>query len=248
MLASQANANSDSRIPKGQLTVDSIYHTANEKVKLKWHVEQPQELEDVVIINPTTDEVEATRNLTVQISMIGSDVTRGWSQISTDSEVKIGGGDWMPLFSGKGKDVNMSEVLIEQQISTGTTIEFRSRVTPWNSFWNVLPHYLQWKTNTSEHIKIYRNGDDVPYFGQNGDALRLEEYLKPFIVDNKIVIGDLDYIYCAELSHEDTSRPGYDMQDVIVLVRFIDEETGAGTASGEEDGHLNGGESENDHR
>lgn len=233
-LANQSDPNPIEE-PSGQLHINSSLIKEGGKALISWSITHPQELEDVVEVDED-DNIVTKKKLTVQVSMIGTGVTsnNGNTQHTTVNQIKVGGG-WIEIFKGKGDDVDMSEVLYEEEVEEGTKIEFRAK-------------YDDWRTNASEHVQTFVNGDYPPAFDASDSGVKsAEEYLQPFIVNGKLALGALDYIYAAELTHTNTSSNGYDLQDSIVLVRFIDESTGAGTERGEITEYINGGHSNNGH-
>jgi len=235
--ANQSQSNSLDE-PTGQLHINSSRIKEGGKALLSWSVTHPQELLDVVDIDPVTDTVVTTKKLIVKVSMIGTGVTsnNGTVQYKTWNSIKVGNEGWTEIFAGKGDDVDMSEVLYEREVPEGTEIKFAA-------------YYDHWVYNNDRRVRTFKNGDYPPTVAASSSGAKsAEEYLQPFIVDGKLALGNLDYIYAAELTHTDTSSSGYDLQDSIVLVRFIDPETGAGSDRGEIQSYLNGGHSSNNHQ
>ena len=54
-------------------------------------------------------------------------------------------------------------------------------------------------------------------------APSLESFIKPYLDANgKVKIGPMDVIVFMELTHTNVNDPGYDLQDMVLLVTFTD--------------------------
>ncbi|WP_018970401.1 hypothetical protein [Rubritalea marina] len=242
-------------IPIGKLHIGAEIVMVDDYPVLTWETTHPQTIHSVIAIGGSTgsgegagdsgsagsadDEIVTKRKLLVKVSMIGTGITdSGGNEYDSVSEICFNHGEWEHVFTGPGAAVDVTEVLVERVVEAGTSIEFRSRYAG----------YKQWRYNDSPEVQIFVDGDEPPK-NPSSDALATsaEEYMLPYTENGRLVLGALDLIYAAELTHTDTSSHGYDMQDAIVLVRFTDLETGVGSARGEVDEHINGGTSNNGH-
>ncbi|WP_018970404.1 hypothetical protein [Rubritalea marina] len=241
-------AKQEPAIPIGKLHIDTDVVYATTKPVLTWEVTHPQTIEDVIEIEDIIDIGDGKKNddtivtkkeLLMKVSMIGTGITdSSGKEYNSANEIRINGGSWQHIFTGPGAAVDVTEVLLEEVIEEGSTIEFRARYTG----------YDDWRYNTSSEVQIFFDGDEPPANAKANDGdTSAEEYMRPYTKDGKLVLGALDLIYAAELTHTKTSDKGYDMQDSIVLIRFTDLETGVGSSKGEVDENVNGGKSNNGH-
>lgn len=237
-------------IPIGKLHIGATIVMKEDFPVMTWDTTHPQTISDVVDVGGGAssgggsgggedDLVVSKKRLLVKVSMIGTGITdASGNEYPSVTEMRFNYGDWEHVFTGPGAAVDVTEVLIEKVIEDGMAIEFRSRYIGYN----------QWRYHDSDEVEIFIDGDEPPT-NPSSDALATsaEEYMKPYTQDGRLVLGALDMIYAAELTHTNKSSSGYDMQDSIVLVRFTDLETGIGSARGEVDDHINGGTSNNGH-
>ena len=228
-------------IPIGKLHIDATVVVPNVIPNLSWEITHPIDVSDVVDIDEGSDTVTTTKKVLVKVSMIGTGITdRSGNQYDSVSEIKFGSGDWEHIFTGPGRAVDTTDILIEKKIESGVKIQFRSRYTG----------YPEWRHNTSSEVQVLTKGQTPPSNPASDNlATSAEKYLQDYTQGpgGTLSIGDLDIIYAAELTHTDTSSSGYDMQDSIVLVSFSDIETQVGTAKGEVVDYVNGGKSNNGH-
>lgn len=227
-------------IPIGKLHIDSTVVEPNVIPNLSWEITHPIDITDIVDIDEENDTITTTKKLIVKVSMIGTGITdRRGREYDSISEIKFGSGPWEHIFTGPGRAVDRTDILIEKNIASGINIQFRSRYAG----------YSEWRYNTSSEVQVLTNGQSPPLNpASNSNAKSAAWYMKEHTTEGgKLILGDLDLIYAAELTHTNTSSAGYDMQDSIVLLRFSDIETQVGTAQGELPGNVNGGKSTNDH-
>ena len=214
-LAMTTLAIADSQPPVGYLKAEDIVPEGTAPT-LEWGIVHPsKDIDDLITIDDD-DKVTTLKALHVDVYMVGTGVTSdgGKKQHETQAQIDLGGG-YLPFFKGIGKDVTPSKALISKEVPSGTVINFQAYFSS----------KLGWKGNGSNEVIILKDDDAVPSeLGQNGGQ-QLEDYLSLFIKAGKIDLGPFDYIYCAELTHTDSSSDGYDLQDSIVLVRFTELET-----------------------
>ncbi|MEO1857883.1 MAG: hypothetical protein ABGY95_11050 [Rubritalea sp.] len=228
-------------IPIGKLHIDATVVVPNVIPNLSWEITHPIDVTDVVDIDENTDTVTTTKKVLVKVSMIGTGITdRRGNEYDSVSEIKFGTGPWEHIFTGPGRAVDTTDILIEKEVEPGVKIQFRSRYTG----------YDEWIYNSSSEIQVLTKGQKPPSNPASDElATSAEKYMQDYSQgpDGTLSIGDLDIIYAAELTHTDTSSSGYDMQDSIVLVSFSDIETQIGSAKGEAMDKVNGGKSNNGH-
>ena len=198
----------DAKIPVGTLSVNKNLVEKDEKPLLTWNITHPISALDEVISVDGNDNISVLKDVKVDVYMVGTGVTSdgGSKQYTTQSYIGFGNG-WEHVFTGKGDDVIPSVVHISKELSAGTKITFAAK-------------FNNYCYNHDDEVILLREGDSAPGgLGDNGGA-SLESYLKAYVEDGKLSLGDLDVIYCAELTHTDKGSNGYDLQDSIVLLRF----------------------------
>jgi hypothetical protein len=200
----------DSKVPTGSLWSNKSVVEHKEKPKLSWNIQHPLgELDEVIEVDKN-ENVILQKDARVEVYMVGTGVTSngGETQHTTVTHMSFGNG-WEHLFTGKGDDVVPGKVLMSKDLSAGDVISFTA-------------YFRDWRDNSSDHVTILTDGDKPPTgLGQNG-GVALETYLEGYVENGKLDLGPLDIIYCAELTHTNSKDSGYDLQDSIVLVRFIE--------------------------
>lgn len=206
--------------PTGKLTINRKMVREGYTPDMKWKIKLPITTVKDVIETNDQDVVTAKEKLRMDVYMVGSGVTSSnggsityWT---TKSEIKFHD-SWNLIYQGNGEDLmtndssdNSSVIRISTVLEQGDSVWFRARYTDGGSQ----------RYNENDEIEILYNGDEPPHNPAANGVTSAEDYLKPYIVNGKLALGPLDFIYCSELTHTDKSKSGYDLQDSIVLVRF----------------------------
>jgi hypothetical protein len=207
-----ASVPGDSQPPVGTLTAGSNIVITGERPELEWSVRLPsKDVEDIVRIDKNNN-VSTKKKVRVDVYMIGTGITSdyGQTQHETRTEINLGSG-FESVFTGKGRDVRPSQVLISRVLEAGTKITFRA-------------FFQDWIYNTSPEVVILLDDDKLPKeLGRDGSE-QFHNYLNVLVMDGKMDMGPSDLIYCAELTHTDKKSYGYDLQDLVVLLRFTEME------------------------
>lgn len=202
----------DPQPPVGTLTTESDIVISGERPELVWNVRLPsRDVEDIVSIDKNHN-VRTKRKVRVDVYMIGTGITSdyGKTQHETRTEIDLGEG-YQSVFTGKGRDVRPSEVVISKVLAAGTQINFRT-------------FFQNWTYNTSKEVIILMDDDKLPKeLGRDGGEY-FHNYVNVLIKDGKMDMGPSDIIYCAELTDTDKKSYSYDLQDVVVLLRFTEME------------------------
>ncbi|MBK1830366.1 hypothetical protein JIN77_06495 [Verrucomicrobiaceae bacterium R5-34] len=201
-------------IPTGSLDVSELMVRQGVAPTFSWNIEYPAQVTDVVDINED-DEIIPKTKLRVRVSMIGVGLTDQYgTQYPAKVYMKLGNKSWDNIFSGTSSQVKPDVDLIDTVVKAGTTFEFAAKLN-----WTGYDYYY----NDSSNITVLKNGDTPPSVAAGySDQTSVAEYLRPYIQDGKIALGPMDVIYVSELTHSQYQKneSGYDMQDVITLVRF----------------------------
>lgn len=206
--------------PIGELNINRKMVREGHTPNMKWEIKLPVITVKDVIETDDDDVVTAKEKLRMDVYMLGSGVTSVWggkiTYWTTLSEIRFKD-SWNLIYLGNGEDLmsnnssaNSSVIRVSTVLEKGDKVEFRARYTKGGSQ----------RDNKDDEIEILYNGDEPPHNPAANGVATAEDYLKPYIVNGKLDLGPLDFIYCSELTHTDKSKAGYDLQDSIVLVRF----------------------------
>lgn len=212
-MASQGYSQQDPAIPVGNIQVNQNMVRQGVSPILTWGIEYPTKVTDVITIDPVNEVIVTKTKLRVQVSVIGVGITDQYGrEYPATSYIKFSSSGWKHIFSGRGYQVNPSQVLIDRVVEQGEKFEFAAKLD--------LSGYSYYYNN-SANVRVLKNGDSPPtnaagYTHQSS----LEEFLRPYVKDGKLALGPLDIIYAAELTHSNQSHSGFDLQDTVVLVRF----------------------------
>ena len=209
---SLAHANNPEPVPTGELNVNLTMVRQGVAPALNWKIHFPTKVTDVVDI-PPTDEIIPKTKLRVKMSMVGVGLTDQYgTQYPAKNHIKFGSSGWQHLFTGRGRDVRPSEVLVDRIVQPGEALRFAARVDV-----SGYPYYY----NQNANITVLKNGDTAPNVAAGYDhQTPVASYLRPYVKNGKIAIGPMDVLYVSELTHSDPNQSGYDMQDSIVLIQF----------------------------
>lgn len=155
----------------------------------------------------------------MKIRVLGASYQTGWTSKGkpvwgwVQSEVRVGGGSPWDLFLYNTQDkILPTSIYASQTVLQGQAIDFRSRVYNGN-FW------LNYRSTTalSSNVMTLINGDLPPLSVINN----VESYLQPYIdAGGYVNIGPKDVIMLFELGQTDPLSPGFDLQDLVLLVSF----------------------------
>lgn len=203
----------DPAVPVGTLNVNQLTVREGVSPKLTWNISYPSAVSTVVDIDDSTEEIVTKTKLRVQTYVIGVGITDGSGrEYPARSYIHFSSTGWKHLFTGVGSAVQPDYLYDDRIVNVGEKIRFAAKLD--------LDGY-GYHYNDSNNIRVLVHGDRPPSNSAGYDhQTSAEEYLRPYIKDGRLVLGPLDIIYAAELTHTDTSHYGFDLQDTIVLVRF----------------------------
>ena len=200
----------DPQPPVGTLTANHKTVISGKRPTLTWSVTHPSRDIDNIVTIKSNGDVVTKNQVRVEVYMLGTSVSTdyGQTQHEVTTQIDLGSG-YQDFFTGKGKDVVPSDVLISDIIPAGTKINFRA-------------YYTAWIDNKSDQVIVLKDDDAPPApLSKNGAAYQ-KNYLSGLLRNSKLDMGPFDLIYCAELTHTDKNSSGYDLQDCIVLLRFTE--------------------------
>ncbi len=230
-------------MPAGWLTAFPTIVQTGTKPTLTWGINYPSIVDDYIdIIPPST--VKTTEVLDCEVRILGAGVTvttnnNGFSFVPTEAQLSYAGGSYTRIFYGTNLNVNPNTVVWSRtNIPKNTLLRFGGRYY-YNNQWGP---YFNSQGNT-QNVRTLMNGQTPPSNIPDYGAPSLETFLLPYLgPDGKVKIGPMDVIVFMELTHTDSqmSDPGYDLQDMVLLVTFKSRATSSAPP-----GSINGVDSNN---
>jgi hypothetical protein len=210
-------------MPSGWLTAYPTIVQTGTKPTLTWGINYPSIVEDYVTITPPST-VTADEELDCEIRILGAGVTvtssnsDSFSFVPTEALVSYDGGTYTRIFYGTNLQVNPSQVVYTKTIPKYKKLRFGGRYR-YNNQWGP---YFNSQSGT-QNVRSLVNGNTPPSNVPEYNAPSLESFIKPYLTPTgKVNIGPMDVIVFMELTHTDSqmSNPGYDLQDMVILVTF----------------------------
>tara|TARA_R110002096_G_scaffold238140_4_gene429583 strand:+ start:493 stop:1410 length:918 start_codon:yes stop_codon:yes gene_type:complete len=211
-------------IPVGSLSAFPTIVQTGTHPTLTWSVTIPETVEELIeIIPPGT--IIPKRDLIMDVRMLGAGVTvssssssQGFYFVPIQVQINYNGSGYSQIFYGDNNDVNPNQIIHTIDAKVGDSIDFGSRYY-YNNQWG------QWysTTNDANNVVALKNGDTPPTTTPMHNAPTIESFILPYIgSDGKMVLGPREVIYLMELTHNDSSHSGFDLQDAAILVGFYD--------------------------
>jgi hypothetical protein len=209
-------------MPSGWLTAYPTVVQTGTKPTLTWGINYPSIVEDYITITPPGT-VTADEDVDCEIRVLGAGVTvsssnsNSYSFVPTEATMRYDNNSYTRIFYGTNHDVNPNQVVSSFVLKKNKDLNFGGRY--YYSGWG--PNFTS--QSGTQNVRTLVNGmtppSNVPSYG----APSLESFLQPYLgQDGKVKIGPMDVIVFMELTHYDsqTSNPGYDLQDMVLLVTF----------------------------
>ncbi len=210
-------------LPSGWLTASPQVVQAGTRPTLTWGINYPSIVEDyVTIIPPAT--LEADEEVDCEIRILGAGVTAtsygssDYTFVPTEALMSVGGGSYQRIFYGTNLEVNPNQVVSTFTLGKNQKLKFGGRYY-YNRSWGPLFN----SDSGTDNVRSLVNRDTPPSNVPDYNAPSLESFIKPYLSqDGKTAIGPMDVILFMELTHYDSqqSDPGYDLQDLVILVTF----------------------------
>jgi len=176
--------------------------------------------------------ISPTQNLYADVRIIGQGVTvqsgSSFTYVPTEATMSINdSSNFTRIFYGTNPQINPGSVInlssifgtsySNNLIQKGKVLRFGGRYY-YNNAWGT--HY---KSSSGDNVRFLVNGDTPPSNVPQYNAPSLESFLRPYLDSTgKVKIGPMDVIIFMELTHSATQKsdPGYDLQDLVLLVTF----------------------------
>jgi hypothetical protein len=123
---------------------------------------------------------------------------------------------WSRIFSGTQNSIKPTSVILETTVEKNEKINFGAR-----GFRNVwLPLYST--AVSTPNVVTLKDGDKLPTAIAAFQQGVIEGFLKPYLAADGVTlkIGEDNLILLYELGQTSTSAPGFDLQDLVMLVTF----------------------------
>ncbi len=209
-------------MPSGWLTAFPTMVQTGTHPTLTWGINYPSIVEDYITIEqPAT--IEADEDIECEIRVLGAGVTvsrsgqSGYEFVPTEAWMNVDGDGWDRLFWGTNHNVNPNQVVESFTLKKNETLKFGGRY--YYNGWGPWFH----SDSGGDNVRTLVNGDFPPDNVPDYGAPSLESFLQPYLNPNgRVNIGPMDVIVFMELTHYDSqkSNPGYDLQDMVLLVTF----------------------------
>lgn len=223
---SEADLSDNHKIPPdpvGWLTAYPTIVKTGTKPTLSWSITYPSLVQDFIeVIAPGT--INPTETVDAEVRVLGNGVTLSSANSNTftfvDAEawISFANSSWSRIFFGNNHNVNPSRVVWSRKnIQPGETLRFGGR------FFSRGFGPFRHSTDGFSYVRTLVSGDTPPSNIPTVNAPSLEDFIKPYLgPDGKVNIGPMDVIVFMELTHNDNQQndPGYDLQDMVLLVTF----------------------------
>ena len=217
-------------IPTGSLTAYPTEVQTGTKPTLTWTISYPSVVKQFLTITNGTGitgalgaTVTPNQNLICDIRILGAGVTTQNSNgtinyIETAAKLRYNGSSsWTTIFDGKQTDtiVKTQGIIKTLNVTSGKALDFGGQYY-YNGSW-----FTFFNGTNGTNVQTLVNGDACPSYVPAYNAPSLETFLKPYLdASNKVRIGPMDVVVFMELTHTNKSDPGYDFQDLVLLITF----------------------------
>ncbi len=214
-------------IPTGSLSASPTIVHAGTHPTLAWNVTLPQSVIDIVdIVPPGT--IKPKKNLTMNVRVLGASVKRVWTNskgqvtkwewVPTEALLRYNSGSYTRIFYNTHDKVNPNTIVKTQTVAKNSTINFGGR-------YNVDGSWATTYTSTTHQHNVIalKNGDTPPTTTPLYQQPTIESFILPYLdAQGNIKLGPRDVIYLMELTHTDRNDGGFDLQDLVLLVTFVE--------------------------
>lgn len=224
--------------PYGSLAAASSVVRADSHVSLNWNVEFPEErnLNSLIKVPSDTSNVQIKKSTEAEIRVLGVAYGPSYKQFLVEGYVD-GGSGTQSLFTGRGVDVDPSEVVAELDLEAGDELSFHFQgwqnsgpTTPREDWWAAEPVYTG---AGDDRLIILKDGDVLPVANPAFDQGDIASFVAPYLREEDddddddddrdglvLDLGPKDLIVLVELSNFHREHELADLQDYVLLVTF----------------------------
>lgn len=226
-LTSFASGQSQPIIPTGDITAFPTFVQAGTNPTLTWNVTLPEKVTDVITITPPGT-ITPKKTMTMKVRVLGASVKRvwlnsrgqvtDWEWVPTEALMKYNSGSYSRIFYNTQNNVNPNTVVKQQTVYNNNTINFGGRYYVDGSWSNMFT-----SQNSQYNVVALKNGDTPPTTTPMYQQPTIESFILPYLdPQGNIKLGPRDVIYLMELTHTDRNHGGFDLQDLALLVTFVE--------------------------
>ena len=219
VLAESPVPHGDPYLPVGTLNVSKRMVRTGVKPLLSWHIEYPENVTDVLEINPRSG-VTPKKDILMEVRVVGAAFQVGSKHTPLNVQARVGtGSQWESVFYGADHSVDASDVVLSQIVRAGTTVDFAAKARKTDGSW----YSTRSTVNETPTVQAMPNGTDVPFYVPAYEQGTIESFLSQYISpDNQVTVGPRDLVYLFELYATDQNSKSFDMQDIVMVVTFKD--------------------------
>ena len=202
----------------GALTAKPGWNSVASGPQLSWRIDHPQTVEDLVVVDPATGAFTTKKEVRMQVNVLGvgknSFGGRGALWMSIGS-----GQDWSLLFDGTPETVDLRNIVLDRVLPAGTLVNLAARGREGESGW-----YPARSTETSSPgLRVLVNDNPAPAIVSRHPEGFLRSVLSgtPAGAEPRVVmIGPKSALVFFELTAGEAGAPGFDLQDLVVMLSF----------------------------
>jgi hypothetical protein len=218
--APDEGAHGDPYVPVGKLQVSPTWVATGVKTTLQWEIEHPKNFGDLALAGAsgalmTAEQVQAE----IRVLGVAFQDDEGRDDLPATLWVRVGGGGspWNRVFYGKAQDVNPSKVLFKEWVDPNQKIDLAAYGQADDGSWNG----IVWTVQNSHNLAHLTNGDHLPDHFPDPSSAGMESFTSALLAEDEqtIEIGPKDMAYFFELDSYTPGEPGFDLQDMVVLVQ-----------------------------
>lgn len=232
---SPATAQTIPAIPAGSLTAFPTVVQTGTKPTLTWNISYPSVIKDYVTIDSSSTSastVTPKQALYADVRILGAGVTASYAGgsyafVPTEAVMSYGStssSSYKRIFYGTNLNVNPNTIVSTSGILTNSKVDINKPLRFGGRYY----YNNQWGTfckssDGTDNVRTLVNGDIPPSNIPAYNAPSLESFLRPYLDSTgRVKIGPMDVIVFMELTHSaaQKSNPGYDLQDMVILVTF----------------------------
>lgn len=232
LLTSRASAQTEPSVPVGTLTAYPTIVRTGTFPTLTWNITYPSTIANFISVQQTDGTLTTlVQPQTMTVQVLGASVIEVWldcygnviqsQYLPVQASFSYNHGPWVQMWQGTQQQVNPSTVVYTKTITAvNASLDFGGCYLlngSYSTFFNSINN-----TNNNRNILALTNGQYPPtnccLYGQPTIASFLQNYMNA--TTKQVTLGPKQIIYLFELTDTDPSSPGFDFNDLCILVTF----------------------------
>lgn len=215
-------------IPMGNISAFPTIVQAGTHPTLTWDITLPERVSDVVTIQgggtiiPNRDLIMDVRVIGAPVKLVETDAegnVSDWQWAPTQAQLSYDGYGYGQIFYNIQSNVNPNFIAAYGEVSEGAPINIGGRYVNEDGSWSP----FQSSTSSIYNVIALQDGDTPPTSTPILELPTLQPYLLPYLDENgKVTLGARDVLVLIELTHTDRNDPGFDLQDLALIITFYD--------------------------